>query len=244
MGKKRKRQRPNENLLAAVWRSDIGKRLIALAGLAAIVGAVVVLLAAGGLLGGQGGGTTESGREIENALVTEPPAPPGLADFDVGASVGDVAPDFELSDFEGERLKLSDFRGQPVYVNFWATWCTPCIIEMPDMQELLARHPELAIIAVNRAEPLGRARDFLAGLERHDGSEGLSFTVNGLDPDDTLYNEFRGLGMPVSIFVDAAGVITFVQNGLLRLSDMEAAFALTLDSAPTQMGDSAPQGGS
>jgi thiol-disulfide isomerase/thioredoxin len=127
-----------------------------------------------------------------------------------------------------------------VYVNFWATWCTPCIIELPEMQELLERHPELVIIAVNRAEPLNRARNFLAGLERLDGGEGISFNVNGLDPDDTLYNEYRGLGMPVSVFVDADGVITFVRNGLLRLSEMEEALALTIASAPLQMADSAP----
>jgi len=52
----------------------------------------------------------------------------------------------------------------------------------------------------------------------------VGFTVNGMDPDDTLYNEYRGLGMPVSVFVDASGAITFLRNGLITLPQMEAAF--------------------
>jgi hypothetical protein len=115
------------------------------------------------------------------------------------------------------------------------------------MYELLQRHPdELAVITVNRAEPVGRAEDFFASLPRPDGEKGVSFTVDGLDPDDTLYNEYRGLGMPVSIFIDANGVVTRVHNGLLRLEQMEEAVAEALASAPldtsgqAQAGDSGP----
>ena len=109
-------------------------------------------------------------------------------------------------------------------MSFWASWCGPCKRELPDIEQLQARHPDdLVVIAVNRAEPLGRARGFLEDLTRADGGTGVSFPVNGIDPDDTLYDEYRGLGMPVSIFIDADGVVTHVHNGLILLEQMEEA---------------------
>ncbi len=203
------------------WVLDLRKRLTALAGVVAIVGAVVVLLSVGGLLGNQGGG-----EGIEDALVLETSPAAGLTGLDVGPQVGKLAPDFEISDFDGDRHRLSDFRGKTVYVSFWASWCGPCRRELPDIQKLQERHPDdLVVIAVNRAEPLSRARGFLEDLTRADGGKGVSFSVNGVDPDDTLYDEYRGLGMPVSIFIDPDGVVTEVHNGLILLEQMEDALA-------------------
>ena len=193
---------------------------------------MVVLLVAG-VLGNQGGGTARTGIAIRDVDLLDTPPLVGQADLKVGPQVGRLAPDFEISDFDGARHTLSDFRGKVVYVNFWATWCFPCQVELPEQQELLARHADdLVIIAVNRAEPVGRAEGFFENLPRLDGGTGVSFTVNGLDLDDTLYNKYRGLGMPVSIFIDANGVVTLVHNGLLRLPQMEEAVAEALASAP------------
>lgn len=196
------------------------QRLLALAGLAAIVGVAVVILISAGLLGNQGGG-----EGIENVRILEPPPVAG-ADLEVGPQVGKLAPDFEISDFDGLRYRLSDFRGKPVYVNFWATWCLPCAVELPDMQLLKDRHgDDLVIIAVNRSEPVDRARNYFNNLERHDGERGVSFTVNAIDPDDTLYREYRALGMPASFFISPDGLVTDVFNGLIRLETMEEAVA-------------------
>jgi len=198
---------------------DLRRRLIALVGLVAIVGVAAVALAAAGVLGSQGGG-----EGIENALVLDTVSASGQPTLDIGPQVGKLAPDFEVSDFDGTRHRLSDFRGKVVYLNFWATWCGPCKRELPDIQELLTRHADdLVVIAVNRSEPLDRAEGFFQNVTRSDGGEGISFTVNGMDPDDTLYNEYRGLGMPVSIFIDANGVVTQVHNGLILLDQMEEA---------------------
>ncbi len=211
---------------------DLQSRLVALAGLVVIVGGAAVVLLLIGVLGNQGGGTTETGIEIEDATVLDIPSAE-RSGLDVSPREGSLAPDFEISDFDGARHRLSDFRGTPVYVNFWATWCIPCQVELPEQQELLERHKdELTIITVNRAEPLGRAEAFFNNIEKLNGEPGISFTVNGLDPDDTLYNEYRGLGMPVSVFIDANGVVTLVHNGLFRLSQMEEALAAAIASAP------------
>jgi len=196
----------------AAWQ-----RLLAFAGLLAIVGVLLGALALAGLLGNQGGRTGIQ----QVALLETPPASsqPGLS---VGPEQGKLAPDFEISSFDGARHRLSDFRGRPVYVNFWATWCLPCQLELPDIQELQRVHGEdLVVVTVNRREPLDRARDYFNRLPRKDGGTGVSFGVDGLDPDDTLYREYRGLGMPVSVFIDPEGVVTRVVNGLIVLNQME-----------------------
>ncbi len=203
---------------------SLRERLLALAGLAIIVGAVVAALLAAGLLGNGGGG-----KGIQNVVIMDPPRSAGQASLEVGPQQGKLAPDFAISDFDGRRYRLSDFRGKAVYVNLWATWCGPCRAELPDMAELLDRHRgELAIIAVNRREPLDRAKSFFASLPRNDGGSGVSFTVNGMDPDDTLFGALRGLGMPVSVFIDPQGVVTRVYNGGIRLETMEEAVAEAL----------------
>lgn len=209
---------------------DIGRRLSALAGLVAIVSGALGLLLAAGLLGNRGGG-----QGIESVRLLDPPA--GQEGLGVGPEAGKLAPDFEISAYDGTRHRLSDFRGKAVYVNFWATWCVPCQVELPDMQQLQAQHrDELVVIAVNRREPLSRAEIYFRNLPRNEGGRGVSFTVNGLDPDDKLYQEYRALGMPASFFIDANGVVTRVFNGLIRLPQMEEAVAEALQSSPRRVG--------
>ncbi len=213
-------------------RRNLQGRLTALAGVVVIVGGVVAILFLAGVLGSQGGGTTETGIPIEDALVLDPPRGASQDDLDVAPREGSLAPDFEISDFNGARHRLSDFRGEPVYVNFWATWCGPCREELPEMQELLDRHEDdLAIITVNRREPLDQAKAFFSNIEKLNGEPGVSFTVNGMDADDTLYNEFRGLGMPVGVFIDANGKVVKVFNSLINLETMEEAVAEAVASA-------------
>jgi thiol-disulfide isomerase/thioredoxin len=196
------------------------RRLVALAGLALIVAPVFGFLYLVGVIGND----NDSG--VANAVVIEPVRSPGQKAFGVGPEIGKLAPNFELSDTSGRRHRLSDFQGKVVYLNFWATWCTPCEAEMPDIFQLLQGNQEtLVTIAVNRREPLSRVQAFLGNLPRNDGRTGVSFTVAGMDPSDTLYDEYRGLGMPLSVFIDASGVITFVRNGRISLQQMEEALA-------------------
>ena len=195
----------------------IRQRLTALAGLVVIVGAVVGILAVAGLVGSQGGG-----EGIDNVKIVDTPQPDGRSEIEVGAEVGKLALNFEIDDFDGVRHRLSDFRGEVVFVNFWATWCEPCKQEMPDIYKLEQAHPdEVAVISVNRSQPLDKAREFLDGLPRTDGGTGVTFTVNGMDPDDTLFREYRGLGMPTSYFIDRDGVVTRVFTGFITLDVME-----------------------
>jgi thiol-disulfide isomerase/thioredoxin len=191
-------------------------------GLVAIVGLAVGVLAFVGVIGGEGGG-----EGIEDVALLDPPRDAGQEDLEVGPEAGLLAPDFEISDFDGTRHRLSDLRGKVVYINFWATWCQPCVVELPEIQELQERNPDqLAVITVNRREDLEKAQEFFAGLPTADGGNGVSFMVDGLDPDDTLYDEYVRLfpsPMPVSVFVNPDGLVSSVYNGLMRLPQMEEA---------------------
>jgi thiol-disulfide isomerase/thioredoxin len=198
----------------------LAQRLMALAGIVVIVGVALAVLSFAGVLGNQGGG-----EGIESVELLDTPPAPARGDLDVGAEVGKLAPDFEISDFEGDRHRLSDFRGKVVYVNFWATWCGPCIEELPEIQALEDGNEDVVVITVNRRQPVEDAEQWLADLPNPAGGSGLSFTVDGIDPDDTLYDTYRGLGMPVSYFIDADGVVSSLYNGQISLEEMEAAVA-------------------
>ena len=151
---------------------------------------------------------------------------PAVEGFEVGLRPGDLAPDFAFSSLEGERLRLSDFRGRPVLINFWATWCQPCRAEMPAIDEAVRRYADdkVAVLAMNKGEGATPAREWLSDL-------GLDFTAFGYDPDERVYDRYydRGIaGLPISFFVDARGVITEVVYGPLRESDLDFALEKTI----------------
>jgi len=194
------------------------KRLV---GLTVVVAGAVGLLSVVGVIGRQGGGPG-----IENARIIDAPVDSDSAGLSISAEPGALAPDFEVSDIDGSRHRLSDYRGRVVYLNFWATWCVPCQAEMPDIHRLMSEHQgELVVIIVNRGESLNRTQNFLRELPRLNGGTGVSFTVNGMDPDDTLYDKYRGLGMPLSVFIDKRGVVTRIANGQISFEQMEEALA-------------------
>jgi thiol-disulfide isomerase/thioredoxin len=148
---------------------------------------------------------------------------PGVEGFEVGLKPGNLAPDFEFSSFEGERLRLSDFRGRPVLVNFWATWCQPCRTEMPAIDEAVRRYAadNVAVLAINRGERFIPARDWV-------DEQGIDLTAFGYDPEQSVFDRYEGLGMPTSFFIDARGVITEVVAGPLRESDLDFALEKTI----------------
>jgi len=78
-----------------------------------------------------------------------------------GIAVGEKAPDFQVETIDGKKVKLSDYRGKKVFLNFWATWCPPCKAEMPHMQSFYKEKPEnVEVLAVNLEESASKAKDF------------------------------------------------------------------------------------
>ena len=116
--------------------------------------------------------------------------------------VGDEAPDFVAISPEGEVVHLSDFRGQPVWLNFWGAWCPPCRAEMPDIQtayeELEPRG--LTLLAISLGDKPSEALNF-AELN------GVTFDIL-LDPDRTLTSPTYPIyNFPTHIFIDENGVV-------------------------------------
>ena len=117
------------------------------------------------------------------------------------AAVGKRAPDFSLVDRQGRMWKLSDLRGQVVFVNFWATWCPPCLTEMPSMEKLYRSMPKegfkmLAILYND--EPA--AADNLA-LQRQ-----YTFPIL-VDPESRAGRAYGLTGVPETFIVDREGVL-------------------------------------
>jgi peroxiredoxin len=128
---------------------------------------------------------------------------------------GYIAPDFELTDLEGDIHRLSDYRGKVVLLNFWATWCGPCRREMTTFQAEYegSGGDELAVLAINNDEPEDLILFFIDGLD-------LTFPIL-LDPGAKVKEQYRVQRYPASFFVDPDGVIRFIHLGLLTDKQLE-----------------------
>ncbi len=123
--------------------------------------------------------------------------------------VGEPAPGFQLLDPGGQMIRLEDFRGRPVLINFWATWCVPCRRETPDLVALQAEWGDTAqILGVNYSEPADVAQEFAA-----------NYSVNYPTPLDS-YGEVTGSyklrGLPETFFLDEQGIIRDHRIGQLQ----------------------------
>lgn len=128
--------------------------------------------------------------------------------------VGKEAPDFRVQGLDGEYFRLSDFRGQPVWINFWATWCPPCRAETPDIQAVYEEREAdgLVIIALSIGEDASTVRGY---VER----TGTTFTM-GLDRDTAIAAQYRIVGIPTHYFVDADGILREWRIGSMSLKTM------------------------
>ena len=134
---------------------------------------------------------------------------------------GALVPDFRLLDLEGRPVQLSAL-GRPAIVNFWASWCGPCIEEMPDFERLhQAAGDRVTVIGVNRAEPLHTAQLFA----KHTGA---TYTLL-LDLDDTLGRPYQIIGMPTTLYVRADGIVDTVKIGFHTFEEMTALTNRLLD---------------
>jgi thiol-disulfide isomerase/thioredoxin len=151
----------------------------------------------------------------------------------VGLAPGDYAPDFEFSEFSGRRVRLSDFRGSPVVINFWASWCSPCEAELPLLASALDSYASsgLSVVAVNHGESFRRASAFISDT-------GVTLTSVAFDPAHEIADAYGVRGLPVTGFIDSEGVIT----GWVRGQVDEAALSAGIAGAVLGW-SSAPPGG-
>ena len=136
------------------------------------------------------------------------PAPPAPTPAQ-GPQVDKLAPDFKLQSLDGQTVSLGDFRGKPVLLNFWATWCPPCRAEMPFLQEIYEdkewSEKGLVILTIDIGENPSVVKEF---MENYD----LSFTVL-LDTDQDVALEYNIRAIPTTFFIDKDGIIQDIKVG-------------------------------
>ncbi len=126
----------------------------------------------------------------------------------VPATEGQPAPDFQLATPEGGSMSLSDFRGQAVMINFWATWCAPCKVEMPLFVNAYQQNPEkLVVLAVNVEESAQQVQPYVQ-------QNGLVFPVV-LDQEGQVSLLYRVRALPTTYFVDADGMLVQKHRGAI-----------------------------
>ena len=157
-------------------------------------------------------------------------AAPGSGPQAGGAIVnGSQAPDFELATLDGKKLKLSDLRGKAVLLNFWATWCAPCKVEMPWLEELHKQYSaqglEVVGVAMDDAKP-EEVRKFAKEV-------GVSYTiVMGKEAVGEAYGGVQFL--PASFYIDRRGKIVDRVFGLVSHKEIEDNIRKALGPATAQ----------
>ena len=152
-----------------------------------ILGLISVSLLLAGCSGGSAAGTAP----------TTPTAP---------TSDAQLAPDFSYRDAAGSEVKLSDLRGQVVLLNFWATWCPPCVYEMPFLEEVHQQLPENAVILTI---DIGENADTVSAFATE---HGLTLPII-LDPRGAIAQQYRANQLPTSVIIDADGIINQYKVG-------------------------------
>ncbi len=173
---------------------------------------IIVLVAAAGMIGWAVYDFVGSDSDEDTAE--------GMEDSDeIGLERGKFAPDFELKTLDGKSVKLSDYRGQKVIVNFWATWCPPCREEIPDLQKLY-NNKDVEILAVDLTQTeknLDDVRKFV-----NDDFE-MTFPVL-MDEVSDVANMYDVMAYPTSYMIDTEGRVQFIALGAMNYEQMEERF--------------------
>ena len=132
---------------------------------------------------------------------------------------GARAPDFTLKTLDGGEVTLSKLRGQPVLINFWASWCVPCRVETPDLVRTYEAHKTqgFVLLGVNLT-----SQDSLPEVKTFVKEFKITYPVP-LDETGKVGNElYRLLGLPLSVFINRDGVITHIKVGAMTGAEIDS----------------------
>jgi len=122
-------------------------------------------------------------------------------DLEIGVNIGQLAPDFMTNTLAGQQIKLSDYAGKQVMLNFWATWCPPCQAEMPDMERLYQEH-DIEILAVNITSTEASLEDVSQFVNDNE----LTFKIP-IDLDANISDLYFIQSIPTTFMIDSSGKI-------------------------------------
>ncbi len=124
-----------------------------------------------------------------------------------GNKIGERAPDFSLKTIDNRDIKLSDYRGKYVILNFWATWCGPCRYEIPTLQTTHEtwKKADVVIIAINTQDGFENAYSYAKAY-------GLTFTIP-VDIPGKVAELYGVRGLPTTFFINSDGIITYIKIG-------------------------------
>lgn len=134
--------------------------------------------------------------------------------------------DFELEDLQGNKVRLSDFKGKVVFLNFWATWCPSCREEMPYKQEFHENYgDEVILLSVNPSGTetfgAGNSKQAEKKVREFIEQEGYTFPIL-LDRDDAVWSIYRQRGIPANYMIDKEGIVKYLKPGpFISLQEME-----------------------
>ncbi len=132
-----------------------------------------------------------------------------------GNTSGDSAAEFVLPNFDGETVRLSDFRGQGVVVNYWASWCLPCLAELPGFEQVYQRNRgAVTFLGINLADDPSSALSVVA-------QTGITYPL-AVDADGVTFNAFGGYAMPTTVFISPDGEVLELYGGPLTAEELEA----------------------
>ena len=145
-----------------------------------------------------------------SAYLLGPPIP--------GLQVGNEAPEFvvdregrrlELTDLDGNPIRLADLRGKAVWINFWASWCPPCQFETPNLRTIDQRYRDrgLVLVAIQVQQTVAAGQNYATRYE-------LDYTI-GADVTGDFFHLYRGFALPTQFFLDSDGRIRQIVNGPL-----------------------------
>ncbi len=143
----------------------------------------------------------------------------GLSAQSPEASDAEPAPDFELSDLEGNRVSLASFRGRTLLLDFWATWCAPCVFQIPVLNEFYLEHKDEGVAVLGISIDVDPEEVIPPFLEENP----TLYPV--LLGDEALARRYGAPGFPALVVVDPEGRIVYLHVGLADEEDLEAVLA-------------------
>jgi thiol-disulfide isomerase/thioredoxin len=158
----------------------------------------------------------------------------GATDIEQPHMRGKVAPAFTLTDLEGKKVSLSDYKGRPVLVNFWATWCGPCKVEMPWFEEFQKQYAAQGFQILGLTDDVDAGKDTITKVAHRIG---VSYPI--LLTDGKVQTAYGGLDvLPMSFYVNRNGVVVEETAGLGSKDEIEAHIKKTIASglAPATTG--------